>query len=80
MIRNGSYLGKEILQDNHDNTNAIKRIEHAEREMPFCDCGQPMTPVGREDGSGSSAFSNRTDRQPDGHSSRRFPNTGHSAG
>jgi hypothetical protein len=51
MIRNGSYLSKENLAMTiTDTTNAIERIEFAEREMPFCDCGQPMTPVGREDG------------------------------
>jgi hypothetical protein len=51
MIRNGSYPGKENLAMTIiENRNAMKRIEHAEREMPFCECGQPMTPVGREDG------------------------------
>jgi hypothetical protein len=33
-----------------DNWNALDRIEHAEREMPFCRCGQPMVPAGRADG------------------------------
>jgi hypothetical protein len=33
-----------------DNTQVLALIERAEREMPFCDCGQPMAPValGRE--------------------------------
>jgi hypothetical protein len=33
-----------------ENRNALERIEYAERLMPFCVCGQPMTPAGRPDG------------------------------
>jgi hypothetical protein len=33
-----------------DNLNALKRIEYAESQMPFCICGRPMTPAGRPDG------------------------------
>jgi hypothetical protein len=33
-----------------DNWNALDRIEHAERETPFCICGQPMVPAARNDG------------------------------
>ena len=33
-----------------ENLNALKRIEYAESQMPFCVCGRPMTPVGRPDG------------------------------
>jgi hypothetical protein len=28
-----------------DNTRALAVIERAERDNPFCDCGQPMAPV-----------------------------------
>jgi hypothetical protein len=30
-----------------DNTQALVLIERAERETPFCDCGEPMAPVAR---------------------------------
>jgi hypothetical protein len=32
-----------------DNTQAVVLIERAERETPFCDCGEPMAPVARSD-------------------------------
>jgi hypothetical protein len=28
-----------------DNTQALAVIERAERDAPYCDCGQPMAPV-----------------------------------
>lgn len=28
-----------------DNTQAVALIERAERETPFCDCGEPTVPV-----------------------------------
>jgi hypothetical protein len=33
-----------------DNWNAIDRMEHAERETPFCACGEPMIAVARAEG------------------------------
>lgn len=33
-----------------DNWNVLDRIEHAERETPFCICGQPMVPAARNNG------------------------------
>lgn len=33
-----------------DNWNALDRIEHAERETPFCACGEPTVPAARNDG------------------------------
>ena len=33
-----------------NNWTAIERIERAERETPFCACGQPMVPVAHEGG------------------------------
>jgi hypothetical protein len=33
-----------------DNARALDLIEQAERETPFCRCGQPTVPVGRADG------------------------------
>jgi hypothetical protein len=33
-----------------DNHTVLAQIENAERETPFCACGQPMVPVAREDG------------------------------
>ena len=33
-----------------DNWKALDRIEQAERETPFCICGQPMSPAARPDG------------------------------
>jgi hypothetical protein len=49
MIRNGSYLSKEKF-DMIDNWSALDRLEHAERETPFCSCGQPTSPVARSGG------------------------------
>jgi len=33
-----------------DNWSALERIEHAERETPFCLCGQPTSAAARPDG------------------------------
>jgi len=33
-----------------DNWSVLDRIEHAERETPFCPCGQPTSPAARPDG------------------------------
>ena len=33
-----------------ENVSVLERIEYAERLMPFCVCGQPMTPAGKPDG------------------------------
>jgi hypothetical protein len=33
-----------------DNWSALDRIEHVERETPFCSCGQPTSAVARPDG------------------------------
>jgi len=33
-----------------DNWSALDRMEYAERETPFCICGQPMSLVARPDG------------------------------
>ncbi|HEY8868207.1 MAG TPA: hypothetical protein VIM30_02310 [Candidatus Limnocylindrales bacterium] len=33
-----------------DNARALDLIEQAERQTPFCRCGQPTVPVGRADG------------------------------
>jgi hypothetical protein len=33
-----------------DNTQALERIEQAEREAPFCVCGAHTVPVGRPSG------------------------------
>lgn len=33
-----------------DNWRALELIERAEREAPFCACGQPNVPVGRNGG------------------------------
>jgi hypothetical protein len=30
-----------------DNSQAVALIERAERETPFCDCGEPTIPVAR---------------------------------
>ena len=32
-----------------ENTQALVLIERAERETPFCDCGEPMAPVARDE-------------------------------
>ena len=32
-----------------NNTQALVLIERAERETPFCDCGEPMAPVARSE-------------------------------
>ena len=31
-----------------ENTNTLALIERAERETPFCECGEPMAPVARD--------------------------------
>jgi hypothetical protein len=33
-----------------DNVTALKAIERAERATPFCACGEPTSPIGREGG------------------------------
>ncbi len=33
-----------------DNWSALDRIEHVERETPFCMCGQPTSAAARPDG------------------------------
>lgn len=33
-----------------DNWTALDRIEHAERETPFCVCGEPMSLTAKADG------------------------------
>jgi hypothetical protein len=52
-----------------DNWNALDRIEHAERETPFCACGEPMVPAGRTDGIWLECASVR---EPDGSRLRRL--------
>jgi hypothetical protein len=33
-----------------DHWTVLDSIEHAERETPFCACGQPMSPTAKSDG------------------------------
>jgi hypothetical protein len=52
-----------------DNWSVLDRVEHAERQTPFCACGQPMSPAARPDGIWLECVSLRA---PDGSRIGRF--------